>query len=132
MPTHFNGRFDDEAGCCKIRDLQGELKDDPQFLTKVVTGDKIWCYGYNPESEQQPSQRKSPNLPRPKVVQQVRSSFKITLISLFDVDGIVHREFVSPEQTEKQEFYLNVLKTVQEPAMKSSREVSEWRLVLPP
>jgi hypothetical protein len=107
---HFNGRFDDETGCCKIYDLQDELKDDPQFLTKVVTGDEIWCYGYNPESEQQPSQRKSPNLSRPKIVQQVCSSFKITLISLFDVDGIVHREFVSPEQTVYQEFYLNVLK----------------------
>jgi hypothetical protein len=37
------------------RDLQEELKDDPQFLTTVVTGDAIWCYGYEPESEQQSS-----------------------------------------------------------------------------
>ena len=42
MPTHFNGRFDDERGCCKIRDLQEELKDDPQFLTKVVIGFEIF------------------------------------------------------------------------------------------
>ena len=33
------------------RDLKGELKNDPQFLTKVVTGDEIWCYGYDFESE---------------------------------------------------------------------------------
>jgi hypothetical protein len=31
-------------------------------------------------------------------------------MSLFDVDGIVHREFVSPGQTVNQNFYLNVLK----------------------
>jgi len=55
MPTYFNGRFDDETGCCKIRDLQEELKNDPQFLTKVVIGDKSWCYSYDPESEQQSS-----------------------------------------------------------------------------
>jgi hypothetical protein len=32
------------------------------------------------------------------------------LISLFDVDGIVHREFVSLGQRANQKFYLNVLK----------------------
>jgi len=55
MPTNFNARFDDETGCCKIRDLQEELKDGPQFLTKVIAGDESWCYGYDPESEQQSS-----------------------------------------------------------------------------
>ena len=35
------------------RDLQGKLKDDPQFLTKDVTGDDSWCFGYDPESKQQ-------------------------------------------------------------------------------
>jgi hypothetical protein len=35
------------------RDLQEQLKNDPQFLTKVVTGDESWCYGYDPESKQQ-------------------------------------------------------------------------------
>ena len=62
MLTHFHGRFDVETGCCKIRvlsahrgappqkkcvfvyrDLKEELKNDPQFLTKVVTGDESWC-----------------------------------------------------------------------------------------
>ena len=38
--------------CC---DLQEELKNYPQFLTKVVTGDESWCYSYNPLSEQQSS-----------------------------------------------------------------------------
>ena len=36
--------------CC---DLQEELKNDTQFLTKVVTGDESWCYGCDPESKQQ-------------------------------------------------------------------------------
>ena len=107
---HFNGRFDDETGCCKIRDLQEELKDDTQYIREVVTGDKSWCYGYDPESKQQSSQWKPPNLPRPKIARQVRSSFKKMLISLFDVDGIVHREFVSPGHTVNPKFYLNVLK----------------------
>ena len=68
--THFYGIFDDETGCCKIRatsahrgaktkhvnvccDLQEELKNDARFLTKAVTGDESWWYGYDPESKQQ-------------------------------------------------------------------------------
>jgi hypothetical protein len=43
-----------------FHDLQEQLKNDHQFLTKVVTGDERWCYGYDPESKQQSSQRKSP------------------------------------------------------------------------
>ena len=89
-------------------DLQEDLKDDPQFLTKDVTGDESWCYGYDPEPEQQSSQWKSPNLPTPKIAWQVHSNF----ISFFDVDGIVHREFVSPGHTVNQKFYLNVLKAL--------------------
>ena len=81
---HFIGRFDDKTGCCKIcvasahrgakknkhvnvcHDWQEELKNDPQFLTKDVTGDERWCYGYDSVSKQQSSQQKSPNLPTPK------------------------------------------------------------------
>jgi len=83
MPTHFIGRHDDKTGCCKICaasahrgaknkhvnvccDSQEELKNDPQFLTKVVTGDGSWCYGYDSVSKQQSSQQKSPNLAGPK------------------------------------------------------------------
>jgi hypothetical protein len=39
--------------CC---DLQEELKNYPQFLTKIVTGDDSWCYSCDPESKQQSCQ----------------------------------------------------------------------------
>ena len=59
-------------------DLQEVLKDGPQLLTKVVTGDESWCYNYDPE--QQSRQWKSPNSPRPKEERQVRSGVKTVLI----------------------------------------------------
>jgi hypothetical protein len=74
------------------RDLQKELKNDPQFLAKVVTGDESWCDGNNPESKLQSNQWKSPNLPIPRKVQQVHSSIKTVLISCFGIGEIVHRE----------------------------------------
>jgi hypothetical protein len=36
------------------------------------------------------------------------------LISIFDVDGIVHRQFAPPGQTGNQQFDLNVLKRLHE------------------
>ena len=77
-------------------DLQKLLKNDPQFLTEVVTGDDCWCDGNNPESKLQSNQWKSPNSPRPKKVWQVHLCIKPVLISCFGIGGLVHREFVAP------------------------------------
>jgi hypothetical protein len=30
------------------RNLKEELRNDPNFLTKIVTGDESWCYAYDP------------------------------------------------------------------------------------
>jgi hypothetical protein len=34
--------------------------DDPSFMSRVITGDDSWVYGYDPEIKQQSSQWKSP------------------------------------------------------------------------
>ncbi|PNF31807.1 hypothetical protein B7P43_G11369, partial [Cryptotermes secundus] len=34
------------------------LETDPDFFSKVITGDESWCYGYDPETKQQSSQWK--------------------------------------------------------------------------
>jgi hypothetical protein len=38
------------------RELQQQLQEDPDLLSKVVTGDESWVYGYDPETKQQSSQ----------------------------------------------------------------------------
>ena len=43
-------------------------------------------------------------------VRQVRSNVRTMLICFFDIQVIVHREFVPRGQTVNQEFYLGVLK----------------------
>jgi len=50
------------------QDLKRELENDPHFLSRVITGDKSWCYGYDPESKQASSQWKTPRSPRPKKI----------------------------------------------------------------
>jgi len=29
-------------------DLREQVRNDPQILSKAVTRDETWCYGYNP------------------------------------------------------------------------------------
>ena len=114
--------------CYDLRERDG---NDPQILSKVVTGDETWCYGYNQETKQTSSQWETPNSPKAKKVQQVRSNVKIMLISVFDANGIVHKEFVPPGKTVNQQFYLKVLKRLRDSVRKKLPEVwssGDWFL----
>jgi hypothetical protein len=77
-------------------------------------GDESWICGYDPETKQQLSQWKSPQSPRTKKVQQVRSSTKSMLIVFFEMKGIVHHEFVLPNTTVNSDFYCDVLRWLRE------------------
>jgi histone-lysine N-methyltransferase SETMAR len=96
------------------RELKQQARDDPNFISNITTGDETWVYGYDPETKQQLSQWKSPNSPQPKKVRQVRSNVKSILIIFFDIQGIVHKEFVPPGQTVNVKFYCEVLKQLRE------------------
>jgi hypothetical protein len=51
-------------------------------LPRVITGLENWIYGYGPETKQQSSQWK------------MKSKVKSMLIIVFDMKGIVHKEFI--------------------------------------
>ena len=96
------------------RELKQEARDDPNFISSIITGDETWVYGYDLEAKQQSSQWKSPNSPQPKKACQVRGSVKSMLIIFFDIQGIVHKEFVPPGQTINGKFYCEILKWLRE------------------
>jgi hypothetical protein len=96
------------------RELKQQARDDPNFISSIITGDETWVYGYDPETKQQSSQWNSPNSPRPKKARQVRSNVKSMLIVFFDIQGIVHKESVPPGQTVNGTFYCEVLKRLRE------------------
>jgi len=41
-----------------IYELQEAVRHDPNFLSRVITGDESWVYDYDPETKQQSTQWK--------------------------------------------------------------------------
>jgi len=58
MPSRPSEEREDHVNTCP--GLQKRLETDPEFLSKIITGDETWVYGYDPETKRQPSQGKSP------------------------------------------------------------------------
>jgi len=87
-------------------ELQKAVTHDPNFLSRVITGDESWLYNYDPETKRQSSQWKTPSSPQPKKARQVRSNIKSMLIIFFDIRRFVHKEFVPPGQTVNGNFLL--------------------------
>jgi len=90
-------------------DLRDQAENDPNFMSSVITGDECWVYGYDPETKQMSSQWSTSSSPRPKKARQVKSNIKTMLIAFFDIDGLVHHEFVPTGQMVNKEFYKTVL-----------------------
>jgi histone-lysine N-methyltransferase SETMAR len=103
-----------------------KANEDPTFISRIITGDESWIYSYDPETKQQSSQWKSPQLPRAKrkrKARQVRSSTKSMLIVFFDVKGVGRREFVPPNATVNSDFYCDVLRRLRENVRRKKPEI---------
>ena len=53
------------------QDLLNHSENDKEFLSKIITGDESWVYGYDVETKVRSSQWTSKTSPRPKKACQV-------------------------------------------------------------
>ena len=77
---------------------------EPQFFSRVITGNQSWILEHDPETKRQSREWHTTNSPRLKKARMSKSKIKSMLICFFDSQGIVHKESVPPERTVYQTF----------------------------
>ena len=106
------------------QDLLDHSENDEEFLSKIITGDESWVYGYDVETKIQSSQWTSKTSPRPKKACQVRSKIKV-LLRVFDASGVVHYKYLPEGSTVNQTYYIEVLKRLRDAIQQKRPEL--WR-----
>ena len=74
--------------------MSSTFNDNPDLIKKVITGYKLWVYGYNLKIKAHSSLWKRPEEPRPKKARQVRTNVKSLLTVFIDWNGVVHNEWI--------------------------------------
>jgi hypothetical protein len=92
-------------------------------MSWIISGDECWVYGYDPETKQTSFQWSISS--RPKKARQVKSNINTVLIAFFNIDGLVHHEFVPTGQTVNNEFYRTVLHQLRDAVRRHRPE--KWR-----
>ena len=92
------------------QDITERLEVEPDLLNFVINGDKNWVFEYDPETKRQSCEWKGYGSPRPVKARKSKSKVKVMLIVFFDVQGIVHFEFLPQGQTVNQTVYKEILR----------------------
>jgi len=112
---------DDRVSICT--DLRDRAQNDANFMSSVITGDECWIYGYDPETANVLPVEHIIISPKESVA--VKSNIKTMLITFFNIDGLVHHEFVPTGQTVNKEFYKTVLQCLRDAVHRHRHE--KWR-----
>ena len=92
--------------------LERFTHDGERFLPSIITGDESWVHHYDPESKMQSMQYRHKNSPAPKKFKVVASARKVLLTMLWDMEGIVHIEFLEQGTTINSERYVSTLRAL--------------------
>ena len=65
------------------RELLDRVTSEPDFLQRVITGDKTWLFEYDPATKRRSSEWHTSQSPRPKKARMSKSNVKSMLIIFF-------------------------------------------------
>ncbi|UYV69539.1 hypothetical protein LAZ67_6003926 [Cordylochernes scorpioides] len=85
-------------------------RTDPEWMQKIITGEETWVYQYDLETKRQSSQWIERGEPKPKKARFTKSKVKTLLVTFFDINGLVHHEFIPFGRTINQEVYLGIMR----------------------
>jgi hypothetical protein len=82
--------------------------EDENFLKRIIIGDETRLYGYDVETKMRSSQWVG------KIHRDHVERVKVMLMVSFDIEGVVHHEYIYQGQTVNRWYCLEVLKRVRE------------------
>jgi hypothetical protein len=102
-----------------VPEPSGKLEKDPEFLSKIITGDETGLQ-YNPQTKQQ-FRLNIQKSPCPKKVRQSSLKFEHPHCFFFFlfIQRVVHYEFVTQGQTVNQHCYIDTLQRLWEKCSKN-------------
>ena len=77
------------------------------FLQRIVTGDESWVHHYDPECKAQSMEYRHKTSPSPRKFKVVASARKVLFTVFWDMEGVVHMEFLEQGQTVNSERYIS-------------------------
>lgn len=84
------------------------MREDPNFLCKVVTREESQLFDYIPKIKKQSSVLMTLTSPQTKVDSNMKS---IMLIHFFDIYGVVYKELVPAGQTVDNLYYFEIFRS---------------------
>jgi hypothetical protein len=102
----------DKTKALKLQDCQEFIQsvdDEHSLLDSTVTGDETWCFHYDLQTKRQSMEWPSPSSARHKQFSFQKLKNKVMLVTFFDSQGIIYKEYVPPDQQVNKEYYVEVL-----------------------
>ncbi len=93
------------------------VTQQPLTLPQVITGDKSWCYSYEPNTKQHSQVWLGRDDQHPQKARHPHSQKRIMLVAFFDDQGCIHHEFVP--QTVNRFVYTRILGHLKEKVRRS-------------
>jgi hypothetical protein len=108
------------------------VEDDPNILKRIVMGEDNWCFQYYLETKRQSMEWRQKNSPTEKKIRLQKSRVNTMLIVVFDIRGIMHKEFVPQGTTVNSHYYLGVMQRLYERMRRVRRDLfdtNSWLLL---
>nr|CAH7720056.1 unnamed protein product [Callosobruchus chinensis] len=113
------------------KDMISRIEEEGEdWMSNVITGDESWVFQYDPETKRQSMQWVEKGGKRPTKARMSKSKVKSLLIAFFDINGVVHHEYVPAGQTVNGKFYIEVLKRLKARVFRARPELAERGWVL--
>ena len=113
----------------KCSEWKKMLRNDPNFLDRVITADETWAYYWDPKTKIESSTWKHVDSPRATKVRQSKSAGKVMIITFFDCRGLVYQHEVPSKTTVNANYYVEVLKQLRRHILKKRPEIADnWIL----